>query len=234
MLLYIVRHGEPDYTTDTLTARGREQAEAVGKRIAAAGIDRIFSSPMGRARETAAPACRLLGLTPTIEEWAHEIQGERLTPFPDGKLKSITTLPNTYFRENGNITLPYERTYECQGINQSRMHEAADFIRQEGDAFLERLGYREENGVYRILQPNEEKIALFCHSAFTKAWLSYLLHVPLHIVWSSFDCTFSSVTVVEFRNFESGFTAPRCLCFSDISHLYAEGLETLHNNRVSL
>ena len=234
MLLYIVRHGEPDYATDTLTARGRLQAEAVGKRIAAAGIDRIFSSPMGRARETAAPACRLLALTATIEDWTHEIQDERLTPFPDGKLKSISLLPNTYFRENGNILLPYERTYECQGINQSHMQDAVTFISRNGDAFLERLGYREENGVYRIFSPNEERVALFCHSAFERAWLSYLLHVPLHIMWSSFSCTFSSVTVIEFQNHESGFTAPRCLCFSDISHLYAEGLETLHNNHISI
>ena len=36
MLLYIIRHGEPDYATDSLTERGILQAEAVGKRIAAA------------------------------------------------------------------------------------------------------------------------------------------------------------------------------------------------------
>ena len=33
MLLYIVRHGDPDYSTDSLTQRGKLQAEAVGKRI---------------------------------------------------------------------------------------------------------------------------------------------------------------------------------------------------------
>ena len=73
MLLYIVRHGDPIYETDTLTDRGRLQAEAVGKRIFDSKINRIFSSPMGRAKETAAPACRLLGLYYTIEEWTHEI-----------------------------------------------------------------------------------------------------------------------------------------------------------------
>ena len=35
MLLYMIRHGDPDYSTDTLTERGWQQAEAVGKRIAA-------------------------------------------------------------------------------------------------------------------------------------------------------------------------------------------------------
>ena len=103
MLLYIVRHGDPVYSTDSLTERGRLQAEAVGKRLFHSKIDRIFSSPMGRALETAEPACRLLGLEKNIEEWTHEIQSERLTPFPDGKMKSITNVQNTYYRENGNI-----------------------------------------------------------------------------------------------------------------------------------
>jgi len=166
MLLYIVRHGDPIYETDSLTERGKLQAEAVGKRIFDSKIDRIFSSPMGRAMETAAPACRLLGLEKNIEHWTHEIQDERLTPFPDGKLKSITMLQNTYFRENGNIDLPYNKAYECTGINESNMKTAVSFIEDNGNKFLERLGYREENGIYRIIKPNEEKVALFCHAAF--------------------------------------------------------------------
>ena len=234
MLLYIVRHGDPIYETDSLTERGKLQAEAVGKRMAASKIDRIFSSPMGRAIQTAKPACRLLGLEYTIEEWTHEIEDERMTPYPDGVLKSITNLPNTVFRENGNIDLPYDRAYECTGINQTQMENAVRYIEENGKLFLERLGYREENGIYRILRPNEERVALFCHAAFARAWLSVLLHVPLHMMWSSFSYTHTGVTVLEFRNWKNGFTAPQCLCFSDVSHLYEQGLDLLHNNRVEL
>lgn len=232
MLLYIVRHGHPDYSTDTLTELGKLQAEAVGKRIARSKIDRIFSSPMGRARETAAPACRLLGLEPQIEEWTREISDAIGTPFPDGKIKSISVLQNTYYRENGNINLPYERALECQGINQSNMKSAMPFIEKNGNDFLERLGYREENGVYRILRPNEEKIALFCHAAFGRAWLSILLHIPLHIMWSSFSYSHTGVTVLEFRNNPDGFTAPNCLTYCDLSHIYAENLPMLYDNKL--
>ena len=233
MLLYIVRHGDPIYETDSLTERGRMQAEAVGRRIADSKIDRIFTSPMGRARMTAEPACRLLGLEATVEEWAHEIEDERLTPYPDGVLKSISHLPNTVFRENGNIDLPYDRALECTAVNQTRMEEVAR-ISEGGRDFLERLGYREENGVYRILNPNEEKVALFCHSAFSRAWLSVLLHVPLHIMWSSFNFTHTGVTVLSFKNYKSGFTAPRCLCLSDMSHLYAHGPDLKYINKIEL
>ena len=41
MLLYIVRHGDPIYSTDSLTEKGILQAEAVGKRMADAKIDQI-------------------------------------------------------------------------------------------------------------------------------------------------------------------------------------------------
>ena len=114
------------------------------------------------------------------------------------------------------------------------MADAVRFIEKNGNEFLERMGYKEENGNYRIMRPNEEKIALFCHSAFARAWLSVLLHIPLHIMWSSFAYTHTGVTVVEFKNNANGVTAPRCLCFSDMSHLYAEKLDLIHDNSVEL
>ena len=234
MLLYIVRHGDPVYETDSLTERGRLQAEAVGKRIADSKIDRIFSSPMGRARETAAPACRLLGLECNIENWAHEIEDERLTPFPDGIMKSVTYVQNTYFRRNGNMDLGYDKAFECEGFNQTQMKKAVSYIEEGGRDFLERLGYKEENGIYRILKPNDEKVALFCHAAFSRAWLSVLLHIPINIMWSSFSYTHTGVTVLEFKNNKDGYTAPQCLCFSDMSHLYASGLDLIHDNSITV
>ena len=234
MLLYIIRHGDPIYETDSLTPRGKLQAEAVGKRMFDAKIDRIFSSPMGRAQETAEPACRLLGLEKNIEPWAHEIEEERLTPFPDGIMKSVTMVQNTYYRSDGNIDLPYEKGFECVGFNESQMEQKVKSIAEGGKSFLERLGYREENGVYRILRKNEEKVALFCHYAFAKSWLSTLLHIPIHIMWSSFDYTHTGVTVVEFKNNENGITAPKCLCWGDVSHLYAANLDLIINNDVEI
>ena len=234
MLLYIVRHGAPVYVTDSLTERGKRQAEAVGKRIYDSQIDRIFSSPMGRALETAEPACRLLGLECNIEEWTHEIGDERLTPFPDGKLKSITNVQNTYYLENGNVDLNYNEAFTCTGINESDIKSAVDFIERHGNDFLERLGYKKENGVYKILRNNEEKVALFCHSAFARAWISVLLHIPFHIMWSSFSYTHTGVTVLEFKNNPNGITAPRCLCFSDMSHLYAQNEDMIYDNKIEL
>ena len=234
MLLYIVRHGDPIYVTDTLTERGKLQAEAVGKRLAMAKIDRIFTSPMGRARETAEPLCRLLGKEYTVQEWTHEIEDERLTPFPDGKLKSVSVVQNTYFRQNGNIHLDYDHAGECDGFSTSGMVEKTKFIEEKGNEFLARLGYEKEGDIYRIVRPNEEKVALFCHGAFGRAWISTLLHIPLHMMWASFEYTHTGVTVLQFKNNINGVTAPRCLCYSDISHLYMAGLDTQYNGKTEI
>lgn len=234
MLLYIIRHGDPIYKTDSLTERGFKQAEAVGKRIAHSKIDRIFSSPMGRAKLTALPACKYLNKEMQIEEWTHEIEDERLTTYPNGILQSISKLDNNLFRENGQQNLTYDEAFSANAIKPTQMKKAVDFIEKNGNEFLERLGYKYENGVYKILRKNEEKVALFCHSAFTRTWLSILLHIPLNLMWSGFDFTHSGVTIIEFKNHENGYTCPRCLCFSDTSHLYKEGLDLLHNNEINM
>lgn len=230
MYLYIIRHGDPDYTTDTLTPRGRLQAEAVGRRLAAAKIDRVFSSPMGRARQTAEPLCRIRGLEYEVLDWTHEIGDERLTDYPDGRRRSITLVQNTYLRENGGQDLGYDAAFMHPAIARSEMDKAIAYVTGNGKAFLERLGYKEENGVYRILRPNEEKVALFCHGAFSRAWLSVLLHIPVHMMWSNFGYTHTGVTILEFRNNENGVTDPHCLCYSDMSHLYGAGLDMRYDN----
>ena len=55
MLFIYIRHGEPTYDPDDLTELGRLQAQAVAKRLAIIGVDRIFSSTSNRAIQTALP-----------------------------------------------------------------------------------------------------------------------------------------------------------------------------------
>ena len=235
MLFYIIRHGDPDYTTDTLTTRGILQAEAVGKRLAAAKIDKIFSSPMGRARQTAEPLCRRLGLEYEVLDWTHEIGDERLVEHPDGEKRSITVLQYSELRKDGAQDMSYDECFEKHPVvAPSDLKKAIDYITENGNALLERLGYKEENGVYRILRPNEDKVALFCHGAFSRAWLSSLLHIPPHMMWANFGYTHTGVTVLEFRNFENGITVPHCLCYSDVSHLYGDGLDLIYDNYIGI
>jgi phosphohistidine phosphatase SixA len=72
--LYLVRHaeaasGEPDELRP-LTREGREAARELGRRLAAEGVrpDAILTSPLLRARETAAELARPAGLQPEPDE----------------------------------------------------------------------------------------------------------------------------------------------------------------------
>ena len=60
MLLFYIRHGDPVYNPDSLTPLGHRQAEAIAKRLALYGINRIFASTSNRAIETAIPTSELI------------------------------------------------------------------------------------------------------------------------------------------------------------------------------
>ena len=52
MLFFFVRHGDPCYDPDSLTPLGLHQAEAIGRRLARYGVDRVYASPMKRAMQS--------------------------------------------------------------------------------------------------------------------------------------------------------------------------------------
>ena len=231
MILYIIRHGHPDYETDTLTELGWKQAEAVGKRIARTKVDRIFSSPMGRARQTAEPACRLLGLEYTVQEWMREITPEeQTTTYPDGAQNHLCEMPNTLARGTDEFDLPFDRAFEARALAASGMKERYDYIRARSDEFLENLGYKAENGVYRIVKPSDEKVAVFCHALFGMTWISAMMRIPFQMMWTGFCYSHTGVTMIEFENHADGRTAPKILSYCDLSHIYAEGLPMLYDN----
>ncbi len=73
MIAYFIRHGEslsnaepdrdlPDVDGDRLSELGRRQAELAAEHLADLGATRLWSSPLGRARETAEPIAARLGL----------------------------------------------------------------------------------------------------------------------------------------------------------------------------
>jgi broad specificity phosphatase PhoE len=89
--LVLVRHGETIWLAENrycgvsdiaLTARGYQQAELLANWAATAGLAAVWTSPLSRARETAAPVARVAGVTPQTDARLCEIdfgQGEGRT-----------------------------------------------------------------------------------------------------------------------------------------------------------
>ena len=77
MKLYVARHGETQWNAENkicgrtdlpLTPKGMEQAQLLAQKTAGLKIDRILSSPMIRAIQTAEPTARIQGLPIQTDE----------------------------------------------------------------------------------------------------------------------------------------------------------------------
>ena len=97
--LYLIRHGEVSYFAADgtaiephearLTGGGREQARRLGAQLASAGIDRLLTSALPRATETAAVLADELGIDPVVEAAWNELQPGDLAQVDDGDLRSV-------------------------------------------------------------------------------------------------------------------------------------------------
>ena len=99
MLLFFIRHGHPTYSPDALTELGHLQAHAVAKRLCRHGIDRVFTSPCVRARQTAQPTCDIMRLEAQVEDWTSEVHAwnDFSSVWEDGRRRWICARPNHEF-----------------------------------------------------------------------------------------------------------------------------------------
>jgi 2,3-bisphosphoglycerate-dependent phosphoglycerate mutase len=92
--LFIVRHADaiPDedeiipsgmYDDLPLSRTGRKQAQALAERLSDLSFDAMYSSPLRRCLETAAPLAERLGMTPIISEGLKEIKLGNIRPLPN-------------------------------------------------------------------------------------------------------------------------------------------------------
>jgi broad specificity phosphatase PhoE len=223
MRLYIIRHADPDYARDGLTEAGHKEAQALAKRFAAQGLDRIYCSPMGRAMATAKYTADLLGMEYNIEHWTRELWPElamRGTQWGDIMAQDI---PGEILR-SGDKMPTHDTWDQWPVIENYQFRDVYEKLRKDSDDFLKRQGYEREGGRYRPVSRNEDQVAVFCHGGFGLVWLAHLLEIPLSLMWSGFWLAPSSVTTILFDERSSDWAVPRCIGLGDVSHLYAAGL----------
>ncbi len=238
MLIYYIRHGDPDYAVDGLTPRGRRQAEAVGKRLAVHGLDKIYSSPAGRAALTAQPTCEMLGMKAETVDFAHEDNAHRATAVTTEDGRRIWGFQHQPTRElfaSEEIRRLGREFYRHPAFEGTNFAERIPPIQAQIDEWLLTLGYRhdlERNG-YVAERPNDDRVALFAHQGFGVLFLSLVLDIPYPEVCVRMDIQHSGVSVIRFAN-RNGLIIPTLLQLSNDSHLYREGLPTAYNNQILL
>ena len=101
--LFLIRHADaiPEedeinpsgiYDNLPLSRTGRQQAQALTERLSGLSFDAMYSSPLRRCLETAAPLAKSLGMTPIIAEGLKEIKLGNIRPLPEDSQKNLAAL----------------------------------------------------------------------------------------------------------------------------------------------
>ncbi|MBP5248378.1 MAG: histidine phosphatase family protein [Lachnospiraceae bacterium] len=228
MRLIFVRHGEPDYAKDCLTGTGRVQAECTAKRLHDEKIEAIYSSPMGRAKETASYTAHDHGLDINVLDFMHEINWGAKENAEGLKYNGHPWTLASEFRSDtatGKTDLPWkEHPYFRDNV-------CMDYFTLIGsgiDALFEKYGIVRENGMYRSKNGFDGTIALFAHGGSGAVMFSYVLDLPFPFVLTSMPYGVCSVSIVNFETQPSGIAIPRIELFNDMRHLPVVATEKLH------
>lgn len=213
MRIYIIRHADPDYYNDTLTSAGHKEAIALAERLETERINRIYCSPLGRARRTMQYTAERLNQEGEIQDWLQELSGIMIDHVEWGRLAAWDIPGEALYQEQ--VKMAYA------GLN---FDEQINTLTRYSDQFLQNLGYVRRDGRYQCVRPHTDRVAVFCHNGFGLTWLALLLHLPLLSVWTSFWLPPSSVTTILFEQRSPEWAVPRCLGVGDTAHLYKAGL----------
>lgn len=74
MRILLVRHAEPDYARDSLTPKGRREAELLSRRLCRLDVKAFYVSPLGRAQDTAAYTLSKVNRTAETLPWLAEFR----------------------------------------------------------------------------------------------------------------------------------------------------------------
>lgn len=231
MILYIIRHADPDYQNDTITELGHKQAKALSENMKKRGVDRIFSSPQGRALATMKYTADAFNLDYEVKDWAREVWPEmfiqKKTKWGEG-MGAFDYPGEFYFGRD--FTDDLTKWSDDSLFDGSQAKKRFEFVQQQSDIFFEELGYKRDvtaksSNMYKCIRPNNEKIAMFCHAGFGSTWLSQLLNIPTPLVWTGMFMFPSSVTTILFEQRSDEWAVPRMIELSDVSHLRDNNIE---------
>lgn len=237
MLLFYVRHGDPIYNPDSLTPKGQLEAEAVAKRLALFGIDKIYSSTSNRAILTALPTCNLTTKKePITMEFCHENLAYKDFGITSeyGHRAWVCNIPKyKKLFESSEIRKLDKEWYNHPELAQFSFKDGCERVAKGTFDFIASLGYEHVEGenLYKCITPNNDRVALFAHEGFGLLFLSTLLDIPYPMFSTHFAFRTTGMTVIEFKD-EGGFAVPKILTHSSDSHLYKEGLPTLYNGSI--
>lgn len=210
--LYVIRHADalPDasevvlghYDEQSLSDLGRRQAQALAESLRQIPLAAVYSAPLGRARQTAAPLAAALGLETRIEDGLREVELGPLRPTvaPDATPAEYAEALKARLREIAMIAVGTGGWASLPGAEQSAA-----------------LRARVTQAVAQIVARHPgERVALVSHAGTINAYFAAVLGLNRDYFFPTAN---TSVSVVRVKG-------PRTLIMTlnDVAHLRAAGL----------
>ena len=220
MRIVLVRHGDPNYEKDCLTELGHKQVKVAAQRLLKEGIEEIYCSPLGRARQTAQAFSDASGIKEIkILDFIQEIRFGCEGALYDNKWNPWLGV-NALVREGKDVQSDDWREYPVFKDNFATLD--ADKIAVETDKWLEQLGYKREGKYYRNTQKDakEKTIAIFCHGGSSAAFMARVLNQTFpYMCGVLLRFPHTTITVLKFDNTPGELTLPVIELLNDDRHL---------------
>ncbi|QTX33466.1 histidine phosphatase family protein [Aminithiophilus ramosus] len=181
MRLFIVRHGETDWNVTgrfqgrndiALNDRGLEQARRLAGALEKVPFDRLWSSPLSRALETARAVALLQGKSVEIDEGLTEISHGEWEGLDGAEVER---------RWPGDL---------------ARWHGTPHLLAMPGGESLLDVQRRSVEALDRVVAAGGENVLVAAHDAVIKVLLCACLEMPLRCFWR-FQVGNGSVTLLE-------------------------------------
>jgi len=221
MQILIIRHGDPDYSIDSLTEKGWKEAEFLADRLSKLEIKEFYVSPLGRAKDTASLTLKKMKREAVELPWLQEFFRAEIAKPNAKKERTIAWdwLPQDWTAEQKYYDK--ERWHDTPIMRDSTVAKEYQWVADGLDKLLARHGYVREGNYYRVEKANADRIVLICHFGVECVMLSHLLGISPMVMWHGFCAAPTSVTTINTEERRKGIASFRVSSFGDISHLYA-------------
>ncbi len=219
MKIIFVRHGDPDYINDSLTDKGRREAQCLAERVATwDNITDFYISPKGRAQLTAKYSLDKIGRTGETLEWLREFSVD--VKNPDGSFRNIPWDYMPEYWKKQEIVFDKDKWADFELFAESSLKDDLNEVKEGLDSLLSRYGIKNDKGIFRIDHQNDDTtIVIFCHLGLTYLCLSLLLGYSPFVMWHTFFMPPTGVTVLGAEEREPGVLNFRVEQFGDTRHL---------------
>ncbi len=218
MKIILIRHGDPNYEKDCLTELGHKQVKVAAQRLLKEGIDEVYCSPLGRARQTAQAFLDASGIDHmTILDFMQEIRFGVEGAVYDNRWNpwlGAVALVN----EGKDLQSEGWREYPVFKDNLATID--ADKIAVEADKWLATLGYVREGKYYRCVNASEKTIAIFCHGGSSSAFIARVLNQTFaYMCGVLLRFPHTTINVLKFADKPGELVLPVIELLNDARHL---------------